>query len=892
MKATTMAPLLETKLFAPRRRRGLVARPRLTKLLDRGLEAKLTLVSAPPGFGKTTLVADWLADRGPAWVALDAAENDPVTFWRYVVAAIARVAPGFGGATEALLDSPAPSPGEVVAALVNDLARTPQDIVLVLDDYHVIVAPAIHEAMAFLLDHLPANIHVVMTTRADPVLPLARLRVRGELVEVRAADLRFTPAEAAAYLNESMGLDLAVGDVATLDARTEGWIAALQLAALSMQGRGDAHGFIESFAGDDRYVVDYLVEEVLGRQPEAVRSFLLETSILERLTAPLVDVVTRREDGRATLEALDRANLFLIPLDDRRRWYRYHHLFADVLRARLVEERPDEVPALHRRASAWFEEHGDRADAIRHSLAGGDVDRAANLIELAIPATRRDRQEGLLRGWLEALPEEVVLARPVLSMGFVGSRMSTGETRGVEPFLRAAERAVEHPNDRPPGVVVVDEAEFQALPGSIAMHRAGLALTNGDVAGTIRHAQRALAVIGDDPYRRGAALALLGLAEWSNGDLDAAYASFAEGMANLGRGGFASDVVGGATTLADLRVAQGRSGDALRLYEDGLALATGSRPVPLRGAADMHVGIAAILRERADLAGAIEHLEAARRLGEANGLPKFAGRFRIAMARVRLAEGDLDAAAALLGDARPRFVTDFSPNVRPIEAQIASLDVTRGRLAAAREWAGARGLSTRDAIDYLGEYEHLVLARLLLAEGDAAGATTLLDRLLAAAEAGGRAGSVLEILVVGALARHALRDEAGALATLDRALALAEPQGAVRAFLDEGAPMTALLARAARRPDPSAHLRRLLGQAPSPADASAATRASLPEPLSERELEVLRLLQGDLDGPELAAHLFVSLNTLRTHTKNVYSKLGVSSRRAAVTRARELGLLP
>ena len=445
------ALLLETKLYVPRSRRGLVPRPRLSERLDRGTASKLTLVSAPAGFGKTTLVTEWLAagpaapanERLAAWLSLDRADNDPGSFWTYVIAALRTVASEVGETALTLLQATQPPPIEtVLTALLNDLGTTAGDIVLVLDDYHVIDASDVQDGMAFLLDHLPPWLHVVIASRADPAVPLARWRVRGELVEIRAAELRFTPDEAAAYLNEMMGLQLTAQDVAALEARTEGWIAALQLAALSMQGRDDVAGFIAGFAGDDRYVVDYLVEEVLQRQPDRVQAFLLQTSILDRLSGPLCDAVTEQGGGKAMLEALDRGNLFLVPLDDRRRWYRYHHLFADVLHARLLDEQPGQGPDLHRRASAWYEQNGERPVAIGHALAAEDFGRAADLVELAIPAMRRSRQEAALRGWLKTLPDEVVRVRPVLSVGLAGALLAVGEREGVEERLRDAERCL------------------------------------------------------------------------------------------------------------------------------------------------------------------------------------------------------------------------------------------------------------------------------------------------------------------------------------------------------------------------------------------------------------------------------------------------------------------
>ena len=503
----------------------------------------------------------------------------------------------------------------------------PNDIVLVLDDYHVVDAHDIQGGMAFLLEHLPPQIHLVITTRADPALPLARLRARGELVEIRAADLRFTPDEAAAYLNEVMGLDLAARDVAALEGRTEGWIAALQLAALSMQGRDDIAGFIAGFAGDDRYIVDYLVEEVLQRQPDNVRSFLLQTSILGRLSGPLCDAVTGQDGGKAMLEALDRGNLFLVPLDDRRRWYRYHHLFADVLRAHLLDEQPDQVPELHRRASEWYERNGERSEAIRHALAAEDFPRAADLVELAVPAMRQGRQEAAVLGWLRALPDDVIAVRPVLSVHYAGTLLIHGQLEGVEARLQDAERWLDkagrgrEPERLPTAaMVVVDEEEFRRLPGAIAVYRAAQALAVGDVAGTIRDTPggRSSWSPEDDHLGRGSAAGLLGLAYWTSGDLEEAHRSYADCMASLEKAGHLSDVLGCAIALADIRIAQGRLREAMSTYERGLQRATEPGAPVLRGTADMHVGMSELFLERNDLDAARQHLLTSKGSGRAH----------------------------------------------------------------------------------------------------------------------------------------------------------------------------------------------------------------------------------------------------------------------------------
>jgi LuxR family transcriptional regulator, maltose regulon positive regulatory protein len=903
-------PLLETKLHVPRRRQGLVARPRLIDRLSHGGESALMLVSAPAGFGKTTLLVDWLAaavadGRSAAWLSLDQRDNDPALFWAYLIAALKTAAPGVGLSALSLLESPQPSMEAVLATLLNDLSAISNDVVLVLDDYHVIDARDVLDGMAFLLEHLPRQIRLVIASRADPALPLARLRGRGELVEIRAADLRFMPEEAAAYLNGVMGLGLTAEDVTALERRTEGWIAALQLAALSMRGRDNVAGFITGFAGDDRYIVDYLVEEVLQRQSEQVRHFLLQTSILDRLSGPLCDAVTGRDGGKAMLEALDRGNLFLVPLDDRRQWYRYHQLFADVLQAHLLDEQPKDVSDLHRRASAWYEQIGEPSEAIVHALAAEDFERAADLVELAAPATRQYRQEVTLRRWLEALPEELLQVRPVLSNAYAGSLLVRGEVEGVESHLQDAERWLDSATGGPPGslarspeMVVVDEEGFRALPASIAVHRAGQARILGDAAGTMAHARRALDLVGEDDHLgRGGAAALLGLAYWTSGDLDAAHRWYADGMASLKKAGYLSDLIGGAITQGDIQIAQGRLREAMTRYERGLQIASQQAGTVLRGAADMHVGISMVLFERNDLAAAVQHLRTSKELGEAAGLPQNSYRWRVAMAGIRETEGDLDGAVDLLNEAQRLYVSDFSPEVRPIPALRARVWIRQGRLADALDWVRERGLSVDEDLTYLREFEHITLARVLLArytteraEGVLQDATRLLERLLRAADEGKRNGSVLGIVVLQALVQQSRGDMRAALASLRRALALAEPEGYVRTFVDEGPPMASLLKAAAKEGIAESYVHRLLA-AFGKAEHSTPLRQDLIEPLSERELDVLRLLGTDLDGPDIARERVVSLNTVRTHTKNIYAKLGVNNRRAAVRRAHELDLL-
>ena len=556
-------------------------------------------------------------------------------------------------------------------------------------------------ALTYLVEHLPPQMHLVIATREDPQLPLARLRARSHLTEVRAADLRFTASEASEFLSQVMGLSLSAEDIAALEDHTEGWIAGLQLAALSMQGRQDVHGFIQAFAGDDRYIVDYLVEEVLQRQPAPVRSFLLQTSILDRLSGSLCDAVTGQKGGNARLEALERGNFFVVPLDDKRHWYRYHHLFAEVLSAHLMAEQPNQVATLHRRASAWYERNGSEADAIRHALAAGDFGRAADLVELAVPAMGRNRQEAMVLGWLKALPDELVRARPVLSVHYAGALLLNGELEGVEARLRDAEQWLDTKTDMgelaltsSAEMVVVDEAEFRGLAGNIAVYRAAIALALGDVANTMKYARRALDLVPeDDDHWRGSAAGFLGLAYWTSGDLEAAHRFYAECMARVQRAGYLSDALGCSIALADIRISQGRLREAMSTYERGLQLATEQGAHVLRGAADMHVGMSELYRERDDLDAATQHLLRSKELGEFAGLPQNRYRWRVAMARIREAQGDLDGALDLLCEAERLYVSDFFPNVRPVAASKTRVWVAQGRLGEALDWAREQGLS-------------------------------------------------------------------------------------------------------------------------------------------------------------------------------------------------------
>ena len=593
--------ILATKLYIPPPRAKIVLRPRLIERLNEGLssDCKLTLISASAGFGKTTLVSEWVAscERPAAWLSLDEGDNNIIRFLIYFVAALQTlalskvegVATKLGEGVLGVLQSPQPPPIEsILTTLINEITTIPdnpsicpfgqsgQRFIFVLDDYHIIDSKPVDEALAFLLEHLPPQMHLVITTREDPQFPLARLRARGQLTELRAADLRFTPAEAAEFLNQAMSLQLSAEDIAALEARTEGWITGLQLAALALQGSLSMHGrpdtshFIQSFTGSHRFVLDYLVEEVLQRQPEYIRSFLLQTSILGRLSGPLCDAVTEQAGSSGILETLERGNLFVIPLDDQRQWYRYHHLFAEVLLAHALDEQPGQIPLLHKRASAWYEQNNLPAEAIRHALAARDFERAAGLIEKMYPAMDNSFQHTAWLGWVRKLPDEVVRVRPVLSVDYTRALMDIGEFEAGKPWLQSAEQWLEGSAD---GMVVTDDEQFRTLPGMIALARSSLAQFHGDIEGTVKYAELALELSPEEDHINHAMAAVtLGTAYWERGDLDGAEKALSVWINYCQKVGNIIFAVATGAYLAGIIVAQGRLREAERTYKQSFSL--------------------------------------------------------------------------------------------------------------------------------------------------------------------------------------------------------------------------------------------------------------------------------------------------------------------------------
>ncbi len=872
-------PLLTTKLYVPPVRPEWVPRPHLIERLNEGLSGKLTLFSAPAGFGKTTLARDWLngVQRPSVWLTLDEGDNDPVRFLAYLVAALQRVDARIGEMSESLLGSPPLPPVDAwMTGLINDIAAAAEPFVLVLDDYQIIHTAPVHEAIDFLIAHQPPQMHLVLITRHDPPLPLPRLRVRGEVTEIRADDLRFTTAETAAFLQQVGGLTLDSRVVAALGARTEGWVAGLQLAALSMRGRPPERVAeqVAAFSGSHRHVIDYLADEVLAQQPAEIRDFLRQTAVLDRLTAPLCDALRGREDSAVILQQLEQANLFLIPLDEQRAWYRYHRLFADYLRTELDEA---SRAALHQRAARWFVANDLLPEAVDHALASGDMDLATQVIASAAEQVVRDGAVMTLLGWLDALPDQVVRSHSELATykGLVLFFMDRHAEAAA--YAAAAEQCL------PPDAPALNRGQLLSL-------QAHLALCVGTLDDTIRLAQKAVDGLGDaDPVLHSLTLNVLGQALEMKGDLPAAAEVYRQATRT---GREARNHLGTMVLLTNLVLALnmlGQRREALAICQrvlDAGASETGSKR---RLAEAIELAWGTLSYEADELELAYGQLSRAVRLCQQAGLVAGTILGQYALARVHLARGEID---TTLGACREGYQHAVQLGRGSLQgAWFAALEarahLRQGDLAAAARWAEAAQLIPADMPAHWFEPVYTTYARLLLAQNRLEEAQTLLTTTARSAQQGGRLRHLITANLQQALVQRALGHPQEALALVEGALRLAAPEDYRRAFLDEGPELLELLPPL-RHAAPD-FVAALVGDIQ--VGEALARPQPLVEPLSEQELEVLRHLAAGLTYQQIADRLFVSLNTVRFHVKNIYGKLGVHSRSQAVARAGELDLL-
>jgi LuxR family maltose regulon positive regulatory protein len=881
-----------TKLATPAVQPWLISRSRLLRRLAEA-RSRLTLLSAPAGFGKSALLNDWLHTSHQSsnastitWLMLDEADNDPFRFWTYLGTALHHIDPHVGTTLLQGLQTPQPPLEALLTTLINELLTLREPVTLVLEDYHVIHAQSIHQSLSFLLEHLPPQMHLAIATRSDPPLPLARLRARGELCELRAEDLRFTLEEASAFFQQTIGLALSPEEVALLTERTEGWIAGLQLAALSLQNQDDIHRFVLEFRGSHAFVMDYLAEEVLSRQSPSIQEFLLKTSILTRLNGSLANAVIEREDGKTLLEQVRQANLFLIPLDQERRWYRYHQLFADLLRVRLEETRPELVPALFQRAIAWFKQQSLEDEAIQYALAGKLFEEAADLIEQRIQAMGSYGEMVAIWHWVKALPDQVVHRRPRLSMIAAWFLLLSGQGERISPYLEVVLGAVK---------TSTQETFKREMLGHVTALQAVQARYRGDSSAAIALSLRALEYLtGSYLFTRSVLYMNLGYVYLLNGEIDEAGHTFDQALQEARVNGNSSLILTIRCNQAKLLVAQGQLRQAAEGYQHVLQTSTENRGRGLPEEASAYLGLGEIRREWNALTPALETLtrglELANLIGEVGTLSTG----YMTLARVKYAQGETDEAFAVLQQAEQRLHMLSSSTAQLVACRvrlwIAQREVTRGTA-----WGQACGLKPEDQPSYQREWEYLTLVRLLLVQHRADETIFLLRRELRMAEKGKRTGSMIEILMLQALAHQALGQTQQALFQLTQALQLAQPHGYARLFLDEGPALAALLHQAAARQIVPGYVHALLAQFPDTVARSAVQeKAGLPlllEALSGREREVLRLVAAGLSNQETAAHLYITAGAVKKHLSNIYSKLGVSSRTQALARARELDLL-
>jgi LuxR family maltose regulon positive regulatory protein len=887
--------LLTTKLYFPPPRPLLVMRPRLVERLQAGLCGPLTLVSAPPGSGKTSLLSEWRANAGArtsaVWLSLDAGDNDPPRFFHHLIAGLDLLITGLLSQLQPIIESPEPFRSEsILIPLVNALGSFEWDLAIILDDYHLIDNTAIHEALAFLLEHLPRQVHLVLLTRADPPLPLARMRARGQLTEIRSEHLRFNLEEATTFLNEVMGLGLTGEQAAALEKRTEGWAAGLQLAALSMQGREDLETFVSAFTGSNHYIVDYLAEEVLARQPEALREFLLKTSLLERLCGSLCDALTGCENGREVLEGLEHANLFVVPLDNEQRWYRYHQLFADLLRGRLLHAHPKLIPMLHERASSWFEANGFADEAIDHTLAGRDYPKAARLICREALDILYTRPISLQERWLKAFPETFLLKDPWLCIAKAHVQWSSGHRDDLEPYLSAAQERL--------SARIVDGSmderaeETLTLQGEIYTFNSLLTVGKGKFLEAEQLAERALQTIPKTARHRVFALGSLYLLYQSSGDIACGVEAASEAMQGAQQLDYPSMQSTAAYSLAFLLRAQGKLHESRQVLEDALAYADRQGKGRLFYNGLLHVGLAETLYEWNDLDGMEAALDTGLTILRQGGMSVLLQIGLIDRLMLKHARGILDDALQALAEVEREFKGMGLHDRDECERYRLMLRMEQGNTSGLAERLTKFDLNVPEKIGSERYSELYRAAEYLIALGRADEAITILEKVNAVLQEGKINGwqAITQALLASAWIKKG--NQPRSLEVLGQAVRLAEPGGYTRLFYNRGEEMRGLLHQLQKNGDSSAFLERLLKGFPQPISGNTISSPMAVRPLlSQREVELLRLVAMGDSNKEIAARLVISLGTVKRHTVNIFNKLDVKNRTEAVAKAREMGLL-
>ncbi|MBI9011765.1 MAG: hypothetical protein JEZ08_05985 [Clostridiales bacterium] len=905
-------PIIKTKLYIPKLRSSIVVRSKLVDQISKNIDCKLTLISAPTGFGKSTLISEWAKSSNYpfAWLSLEEKDNDLIRFLSYFIAALQTIEKDIcQGIQEMFHSMEAMGTDFLLTAIINEIETLSTSVVFVLDDYHLINNQEINDGLSFLLDHLPSNMRLVIITREEPLFSLSSLRSKNQLIEIRTKDLRFTHSESVSFFNQVMDIKLSDKDIKVLESRTEGWIAGLQLAGISLQKQKDIPEFIESFSGSHKFIMDYLVEEVFSQLSEERQSFLLQTSILDRLSGPLCDGIRLNsvESGQQTLEYLHNRNMFVVPLDDEGKWYRYHHLFLDLLREKVLKEYPLKigvnVSELHRRASEWFENNDLINDAVHHAVLGKDFEKAADLIELSWSEMDQNLQSGLWLSWVKTIPHDIVRSRPILSVGYAWALLDSGVSEGCEKWLNDAEKCIEilsknkiQQTELLLDITVVDEKQYKILPATIAAAKGYIALVRGEVKTAIGYIKKALGLFPEgECYNKDVINTMLGLAQWTNGELEEAYNTIINGTKNL------TVEIMVAVVLADLSIEQGKLDQAFMIYEKALLDTINKKNIYQMPIASFYVGLGNIELLRGNLGKAEVLLQKSINQSKKGALPNWQYKWHLLKARVSESKGEFKSSLDLYHKSEFYHFDDPLPDPYPLSALKVRVMIKQGKIHTALEWVKKQQLSIEDELSYLGEYEHITFVRVLIGEfryfnNDKAlsDAKQFIKRLLTEAIKGERTGRVVELYILQALAEDYDGELELALKSLKNAIRLAEAEEYIQIFIDEGIHMYLLLSKLTADFAHSIYFLKLLKMFEEAMAINESNSKMIQmdiEPLTKREQEVLTLIAQGLTNREISERLFLALSTIKNYNQNLYEKLEVKNRTAAISRARELGLV-